>query len=62
MWYEKVENVLLSLGYSKSKYEPCIYLKCKNNVKTFIALYVDDFFIFSNCHDETNFLKNKLKF
>lgn len=60
VWYEKVENVLKVLGYKKSKYEPCVYMKYEGNFKTIVALYVDDFFIFSNSDAETNFLKKEL--
>lgn len=60
VWYEKVENVLTKLCYKKSKYEPCVYLKYEGNFKTIVALYVDDFFIFSNSDAETNFLKKEL--
>lgn len=45
-WYKKAENCLLELGYKKSAYEPCLFIKCHKTVKTFIALFVDDFFIF----------------
>lgn len=55
VWYEKVENVLLTLGYKKSK-----FLKIKNDCKTIVALYVDDFFVFSNSDSETASLKKEL--
>lgn len=60
VWYEKVEKILLSLGFTKSNYEPCLFLKNNINVKVMIALYVDDFFIFSNCDKETDDLKREL--
>lgn len=53
-WYMEVEDVLSNLNYIKSKYEPCIFIKKNNGLMTIIALYVDDFFIFSNSMEETN--------
>ncbi|KAG5878057.1 hypothetical protein JTB14_021210 [Gonioctena quinquepunctata] len=57
--YKKVERVLTALGYTKSKYEPCVYSKNQGDYKTIVALYVDDFFIFSNCSMETTSLKRE---
>lgn len=59
-WYERVDDVLVNLKYKKSKYEPCLYMKCNDTGMTVIALYVDDFFIFSNDLNETNFVKREL--
>ncbi|XP_026475639.1 uncharacterized protein LOC113380719 [Ctenocephalides felis] len=60
VWYQKVETVLLGLGYRKSKYEPCMFIKGNNNTMTVIALYVDDFFVFSNDIAENSKLKTEL--
>lgn len=61
-WYRRVEDCLLSLDYKKSNLEQCLFMKIKNNYKTFIALYVDDFFVFSNDENEVNYLNDKLSF
>lgn len=45
--YEKVERLLCKLDYTKSKLEPCLFTKIKNNLKTSVSVYVD-FFVFSN--------------
>lgn len=60
VWYKEVEVLLISLNYKKSDYEPCIFIKRDNDSTTIIALYVDDFFIFSDSKHETNFLKEQL--
>ncbi|MDD9372396.1 MAG: reverse transcriptase domain-containing protein, partial [Acidimicrobiales bacterium] len=60
VWYSLVETVLIELGYKKSAYEPCMFFKSENGSLTIIALYVDDFFIFSNNSVETSNLKTKL--
>lgn len=59
-WYTRVEECLLKLEYQKSKYEPCLFIKCNNNVKVYIALFVDDFFIFYNCQNTYEHLKREL--
>ncbi|XP_048483883.1 general odorant-binding protein 1 isoform X1 [Plutella xylostella] len=51
-WYKKAENCLIELGYKKSAYEPCLFVKCDSSDKTYIALFVDDFFVFSNCNKD----------
>lgn len=52
-WYERVEQCLCELGFRKSKLEPCVFTKMRNDLKIVIALYVDDFFVFSNNQQET---------
>ncbi|CAG4970927.1 unnamed protein product [Colias eurytheme] len=59
-WYERVNDYLISLGYKKSEYEPCLFSKFKDNVKIVIALFVDDFFVFSNCKKATEQLVQEL--
>lgn len=60
VWYKKVEEVLTNLGYKTSNFEPCVFIKNDNDSLTIIALYVDDFFIFSNDHIESENLKKEL--
>lgn len=59
-WYQRVNDYLIDLGYKKSKYEPCLFTKCEGSVKVFIALFVDDFFVFSNSASGTDQLVNEL--
>lgn len=59
-WYIRVEDCLLKLGYKKSDYEPCLFIKIYKDVKVYIALFVDDFFVFYNCLNEYTLLINKL--
>lgn len=59
-WYQRINDYLINLGYLKSKYEPCLFMKYNGNVKVIIALFVDDFFVFSNCEMATNKLINEL--
>lgn len=53
-WYEKVDQCLTELGFNKSQIEPCVFTKFHDDVKVIIALYVDDFFVYSNCRSETD--------
>lgn len=53
-WYQRVNDYLLSLRFLKSKYEPCLFTKFEGDVKVIIALFVDDFFVFSNCKMATS--------
>lgn len=59
-WYKEVDDCLQQLNYIKSLYEPCLFVKSSEKYKTYIALFVDDFFIFSNCKEEVDHLKKHL--
>lgn len=59
-WYERVEKCLCELGFKKCKLEPCVFTKMDDNVKIIIALYVDDFFVYSNSKEETDKLVSVL--
>lgn len=59
-WYTRVEESLLDLGYEKSKYEPCLFIKYEKGVKVYVALFVDDFFVFYNCNNSYEQLKTEL--
>lgn len=59
-WYRRVDDYLQSLNFKKSQLEPCLFTKIKDNMKIVIALYVDDFFVFSNSIQETDKLKRDL--
>lgn len=59
-WHMKVDSCMLASGYTKSKIEPCLYIKCIGGSKTIVTLYVDDFFVFSNDKTETDYLKSVL--
>lgn len=60
MWNKTAEDTLISLGYVKSKYESCVYIRKMHETIIIIALYVDDFLIFSNNDTEKRKLKKAL--
>lgn len=59
-WNSQVNSVLINSNYQRSKHEPCVYYKRHDKKLTIIAVFVDDFFTFSNDQEETKFLKKKL--
>lgn len=59
-WNTRINDFLLDIGYVRSNYEPCLYIKKENEKLTYIALYVDDFFIFSNNENEVERVKKEL--
>lgn len=57
-WNEKVHKVLVSNGYKQLKTEKCVYY----NDNVIIALYVDDFFVFSSNEQQKLALYKLLSF
>jgi hypothetical protein len=41
-WYDRIDNYLMRLGFSKSHADPNIYYKVVNNAPVILLLYVDD--------------------
>jgi hypothetical protein len=44
-WYARIDNYLMSLGFSKSHADPNLYYKIVNNAHVILLLYVDDLFL-----------------
>lgn len=49
LWNNSVHVLLTNNGYTQSQCEPCVYFKRSDNKLTLVALYVDDFYVFSDC-------------
>ncbi|KAJ8725064.1 hypothetical protein PYW07_016022 [Mythimna separata] len=47
-WNQKIHEHIMKMGFSRSKYDQCVYTKNYKDIFTVIALYVDDFYIFTN--------------
>jgi hypothetical protein len=45
VWYAKIDNYLIRLGFSKSHADPNLYYKVVNNALVILLLYVDDLFL-----------------
>ena len=48
LWYETICPVLLSLGYTRSNTDKCLFFKSTGNKITYLLLYVDDILIAGN--------------
>jgi hypothetical protein len=43
-WYYKIDSFLMSLGFTKSKYDPNLYFNIENDGPVILLLYVDELF------------------
>ena len=43
-WYGRIDSFLTSMGFSKSKVDPNLYLKVVEDEPVILLLYVDDLF------------------
>lgn len=59
-WNLKLNDVLVNIGLKRSKIDPCIYYLVKDSMMIYIAVWVDDFLIFTNDKNTTQELKEKL--
>ncbi|CAM8876419.1 unnamed protein product [Rhodiola kirilowii] len=51
-WNKKFDSCMLDLGFLRSKYDTCLYLKRVKNAPLFVLLYVDDLLLISpSLHD-----------
>jgi Reverse transcriptase (RNA-dependent DNA polymerase) len=48
-WYEKIHAALIKLGFDFLRVDHCIYRLVNGSTVVFIAVYVDDLTLFSNC-------------
>ena len=60
-WNVKVTQVISSWDISAPSMILVFFSKRRNNLVTFVALYVDDFVIFTNHDQEKDFLRNELQ-
>ena len=44
-WYDKMDNFLTSLGFTKSKVDSNLYYKVEDGNPVMLLLYVDDLFV-----------------
>ena len=47
-WYGRIDSFLTSMGFSKSKVNPNLYLKVVEDEPGILLLYVDDLFLIGN--------------
>jgi hypothetical protein len=44
-WYARIDNYLMSLGFTKSDVDPNLYYKVEDGCPLILVLYVDDLFL-----------------
>ena len=44
-WYGRIDSFLTSLGFTKSKVDPNLFLKVMDDEPVILLLYVDDLFL-----------------
>ena len=47
-WYGRIDSFLTSLGFTKSKVDPNLYLKVMDDKPVILLLYMDDLFLTVN--------------
>lgn len=60
-WYSFVNKILIGLGFKRAVLQVCVYYKIVGNLILIIALFVDDFLVFSNQKDKKNQLISELQ-
>jgi len=48
LWYEHYTDSLKKEGYMQSKFDPCLFYRVNESEVTYICLFVDDTYVFSN--------------
>ena len=48
LWYEHYTSSLKHEGYVQSKFDPCLFMRINESETTYICLFVDDTYVFSN--------------
>lgn len=60
MWYKRFDEYMLKIGFSRSKYDSCVYQRNHGVQKSVcLFLYVDDMLIASESLDEVSKVKNQ---
>ena len=63
LWYEHYTRNLIKEAYAQSQYDPCLFYRINEHETTYICLFVDDTFVFSNTEVNLNtFFENMKKY
>ena len=49
-WYDRMDNFLMILGFTKTKVDYNLYIKVEDEILVILLLYVDDLFL--TCEEE----------
>lgn len=60
-WNIKLNSALLNIGLTRSKIDPCLYYLVNHSTMIFIAVWVDDFLIFTSSTITRKEIEEKLK-
>lgn len=61
-WYKKFDEHMMCIGYTRCKYDSCVYMKLVDGVPvSYLLLYVDDMLVASKSKEEIKILKENLK-
>ena len=44
-WYERIDNYLMKLGFTRSEVDPNLCFKVEKHMPLILVLYVDDLFL-----------------
>lgn len=55
-FYIKYSTILITEGYKKSSIDPCLFYKKSETEETYVAIHVDDTYIFSNKQEHIDIL------
>jgi hypothetical protein len=61
LWYDHLRATLMSMGYTVSKIDPCVFFKTQDGKQCTIGTHVDDLFIASQCQSMGKEVLDKLK-
>ena len=59
-WYQKIDDALFKLGFTRLDTDHCVYQLTRDGLRLWIALYVDDLLIFSNQLEQLKDFKSQL--
>jgi hypothetical protein len=60
-WNNRFKDFIFKLDFKQSEADPCVFIRCRQNEKTIVALHVDDGLIASTSSDEADRFMNELK-
>lgn len=60
VWNQKLDTALMKFRLVSTDYDPCVYYKIAGSKIMFVAIYVDDVLIFTNCRRWRKQLKDDL--
>jgi hypothetical protein len=62
LWYNKISKILSSIGFTKSRFDECVFtLRRQGQRPIIIGLYVDDLWIMSHNNEDEKWILDQLK-